>query len=180
MKSDTFKNHFGFSLIEMLVYISLIAAIFVLIVNTLLTYTGSYRTLQAERLTEHSGIDAMERMSRDIRAAKTITTSQSTFGSSPGMLTLVQSSGSLSTTTEFYLDTSTNLVKVNVNGVYDGPLTAAGSKVTSLIFTELTSSNSTAVKIDMTVQGISGPVTVTKNYHDTIILRGSMISLCAL
>lgn len=157
-------NKKGFSLIEMLIYISILAVIFVLVVQTVLSYTGSYRNLGALRAAEHTGIDAMERITREIRGA----TSASTL--TAGELTLTTTSNGVSTTTRFYVQNS--VLKVDVNGVYSGPLSVSNSTVTSLTFSSYSNTNSTAVKVDLTVVGSSGSVSKTKTYHSTIVLKG--------
>ncbi len=161
----------GFSLIEMLVYIALITVIFLFIINMILSFTGSYKDITALRVADRSGMDAMERMTREIRNATSVTPAQSFFGSSPGILTIVQTSSGVSTTTKFYLQNE--VLRVDVNGVYSGPLTLTRAQVTNLTFNLLTSTSSQAVKIDMILNGTSGNVTKTKAYHSTIILKGS-------
>lgn len=158
----TFKK--GVSLIEMLVYVSLISVIFLLIVRTVLSFTGSYRQLAANRELEHTALNVLERITREVRNASSISVSS-------GALTVVQTNNSLSTTTRFYRDG--NVVKVDVNGTYSGPLSVTRGPVTSLTFIIATSSGPDAVKIDMTTQGISGPVVRTKNFHITIIAKES-------
>ncbi|MBA3550753.1 prepilin-type N-terminal cleavage/methylation domain-containing protein [Patescibacteria group bacterium] len=154
----------GVSLIEMLVYVALITVIFLLIVNTVLSFTGSYRQLAANRELEHTAINVFERISRDIRNSASVATSTNS-------LTLVQTSNSVSTTTRFYLDGTT--VKVDINGTYYGPLSVTRGPVTNLTFTIATSTGPDAVKIDMTAQGISGTVIRTKTFHTTIIAKES-------
>lgn len=160
----------GYSLVEMIIYISILFMILIVVVNTVISYTRSYRTLGALRTVENSAMNAMERMTRDIRGATSIDTANSTLGSSPGVLTIVSTSGTVSTTTKFYVQGG--VLKVDVNGTYFGPLTLSNASTTSLTFTRLTSTVSSAVKIDMTIDGTSGPVTKTKTYHSTIILKG--------
>ena len=169
--SPTNIHHKGFSLIEMIIYISIVTVTFVIVVNTILSFTHSYRSLTALRLVEHTGVDAMERMSRDIRFAGIVDTANSTLGSSPGVLTIVSTVSGVVTTTKFYLQN--DVVKVDVNGVYVGPLTISNTTVTSLLFTRLTNSVSSAVKVDMTVSATVSDVTKTNTYHSTIILKGT-------
>ena len=155
---------------EMLVYVGILVIISLLLINTVFTFSQSYRGLSALRLAEHSGIDSMERMTRDIRQASSVDSSHSTFGGTAGVLTLVSTSGGFSTTTKFYL--SNSILKVDVNGVYFGPLSLSSSTVTALTFTLLSSAVSDGVKVDMTVQSTSGVMTKIKKYHSTIILKG--------
>jgi type II secretory pathway pseudopilin PulG len=161
----------GFSLVEMLIYIAVLVIIFLAVVSTVLSFTTSYRTLAAMRIVERSAMDAMERMTRDIRAASSVDTVNSTLDANPGVLVLVASEGGVSTTTRFYIDT--NAVKVDVNGTYVGPLTTENVAINNLTFTLSTTTRSTAVKIDMTLQGTSGTAVQTKSYHTTVILKGS-------
>jgi type II secretory pathway component PulJ len=161
----------GFSLVEMLVYISVLTIIFVVIVETLLSFTSSYHRLAALRSLDHTATDSLERVTRDIRNATSIDAVNSVFGGTAGALSVVATQNSISTTTKFYL--ASQALDVNVNGTLVGPLTNTNVAVTALTFTSLTSTNSTAVKVDMTLAATDGPLTVSKIYHSTIILKGS-------
>jgi len=165
------KINSGFSLIEMVIYVAILAVISIVVINMLLSFTGTYKTIVAMRAAENSGIDSMERMTRDIRAASSVDTGNSTLGTSPGVLTLVSSSGAgTSTTTKFYV--SSGVLKVNVNNEYIGPLTGSNASTTSLVFRLLDNGYSKAIKIDLSIDGQVGGITKSKTYHSTIILRG--------
>src|SRR5947207_2763724 len=112
----SFHKKSGFSLVEMLVYISILSIVSLLVIHTILSFAKSYRELGVLRVVEHSGMDSMERMTREIRAATSITAANSTLGASPGVLILVSTVGGISTTTKFYVQNGT--LKVDVNGVY--------------------------------------------------------------
>jgi len=170
MRLKNSKNR-GYLLIEMVIYVSLLTIIFIVAINMLLSFSQSYRALSALRLAEHSAIDSMERISRDIRLASSVDSGNSTLGTSPGVLTLIATSNGVSTTTKFYVQNG--VLKVDVNGVYFGPLTLASASTTSLTFRLLSNTNSDAVKVDMTVEGTVGSITKSKTYHSTIILRGN-------
>jgi type II secretory pathway pseudopilin PulG len=161
----------GYSLVEMVIYAALLTIISLVVVRTVLSFTQSYRRIAALRFAENSGISAMERMTREIRGATSVVSASSTLAASPGVLTLVAGSGSISTTTKFYTQSGT--MKVDVNGAYSGPLSVSNASISSLTFTLISNSNTSAVKIDMSVQATSGPVTITKTYHSTVVLQGS-------
>ncbi len=170
MKKIT-RNNSGYTLVEMIIYAGILSLISLVVISMLLSFSGSYRNVTALRLAENSGVYSMERMSRDILFATSIDTLNSTLGTSPGVLTIVKTENTVSTTTRFYLDNG--VLKVDVNGVYIGPLTSRGSQVTNLVFRTLDSGISDAVKIDLTVRGTSGNINKDKSYHTTVILRGS-------
>src|SRR4051812_39663825 len=104
----------GFSLIEMLIYIAILTIIFLMIVETIIGFSSSYRTLGAQRIIEHSAMESLERLTRDIRGATSVDVLNSTLGTSPGVLKLTTTYNNVSTTTRFYVDIDT--LKVDVNG----------------------------------------------------------------
>jgi type II secretory pathway pseudopilin PulG len=162
----------GFSLIEMIIYLSLLAAILIMIVNILISFSTSYRELSVHRALERSALSAMERMTRDIRAGTSIDTGNSSFGSTNGILSIIQTTSSVSTTTKFYIGSST--LKMDINDSYYGPLTSSDVAVSSFMVRRLTSTstNAEAVKIDLTLQATSRSYVISKNYHSTIIVQG--------
>jgi type II secretory pathway pseudopilin PulG len=157
----------GFSLVEMVVYIGLVVLVFTLVLNIVFSFSSSYQELGADRAAEQSALLSMERMVRDIHGALDYTAALSVLNTSPG--TLVLTTGA--TTTKFYAQNGK--IKVDVNGVYLGPLTASNALTTNLIFRISTSTASTMVKIELTVSGTSGHVTKTKSYYTSAILKKS-------
>lgn len=160
----------GFSLVEMIIYVSILSLVMFVVVNTFISFGGTYREVRMHRAIDTSALTSLERMTRDVRGATNIVINQSTLGSTPGVLVLNAVDGAVSTTTRFYVDDG--VLKVDVNSVYSGPLTLTQTSVTSLSFNRLVSTSSEAVKIDMTLQYVYGSTTKTKNYHTTVILKG--------
>lgn len=157
-------------MIEVVIYVAILSVVYFLIVSTLLSFNSSYRNIVALRKVDNSGINAMERMTRDIRWATNVDTGNSTFNNNSGVLTMVATANGISTTTKFYLDSG--VVKVDINGSYYGPLTLSSANVSKLSFSKLDSGISSAIKIDMTVSATSSVVIKTKNYHSTILIKG--------
>lgn len=164
------KNH-GYSLVEMMIYAGILSLIVSIVVSMLLSFGFSYKNVSMLRLAENSGIYSIERMTRDIVSASTIDVGNSTFGSNPGVLSIVSTGDGVSTTTKFYVQNG--VLKVDVNGSYFGPLTSSDTTVTNLVFRNITTSVSSAIKIDFSVRATSGAVTKDKNYYTTVILRGN-------
>lgn len=154
----------GFTLIEILIYIALLVLMLLLIINTTLSFTGSYRPVAALRTADRAAVSSMERLTREIRlaTAATVDTSSTTAN------TLTLTAGS--TITEFYVDNG--VLKVDINGTFSGPLTPSGAWVTDLDFAVIDNGNSKAVKVDMVVNGVSGQTTITKKFHTTVVMKG--------
>jgi type II secretory pathway pseudopilin PulG len=170
MKKNNRKNQTGFSLLEMIIYVAILAMMFLLLVRTVLSFTGSYRQLQVLRALDRSALNSLERMTQNIRNASSINAGQSSFGATPGILAVIQTKGINSTTTRFYVQNKT--LQLEVNGTAVGPLTVGQTEVTSLVFRQLVSTT-TAVKIDLTLTASSGPIVRSKIFHTTVILKGS-------
>ncbi|MES3005076.1 MAG: type II secretion system protein [Patescibacteria group bacterium] len=159
----------GYSLVEMIIYVTILSIVSVVLVNTLLSFTGSYKQLQALRAVDRSAMDVMEKFSRSIRSSTSIDIGGSSFGANPGVLVLVETDGLVSTTTRFYLENQ--VVKMDVNGVYYGPLSLGVADVTSLVFRKTDSDSTSAIKIEMTVSANIGGVTKQKNFFLTTVTK---------
>lgn len=159
------KNR-GYSLVETVIYLSIFVVVSVLVIKLILSFVSSYRFISVSHRLERSAISAMERMTREIRLAGNVNSGQSVFSSNPGTLSLVANS----TTTKFYI--SGGRIMMDVNGSQVGPLTESSVSVTNLVYHLVSNSNSDAVKIDLTLETSLGGVVKTKNYHDTVVLKG--------
>jgi Tfp pilus assembly protein PilV len=167
MKKNIRTTCAGFSLAEMLVYVFLVSLIILALINIVYSFSQSYKQLSAQASAENTALSALERMERDIHTATSVDTGQSTLNTSPGVLVLTIGTS----TTKFY--TSSGELRVNVDGVDIGPLSVSSATVSSLTFKLITTTQSQAVKIEMTIQGTSGSATVTKKYRSTVILKNS-------
>lgn len=161
----------GYSLVEMLVYVSLLTMISIIVIQTMMSFSISYKELLAMRRVEHSALDAMERMTYSIRRAATIDTINSILGTSPGILTLTQNIATTPITTKFYVENG--VLKMDIDGTYFGPLTGSNISVTDISFSSFDSGISKAIKIEMTISGTAGEVRKLKTYHSLVGIRGS-------
>ncbi len=152
----------------MVIYVSLLSILLAVVVEMSLVVAKSYRTIKAARFMENTAVASFERMTREVRLSQNIVSASSTLGSHPGVLFLTTGPAS---TTEFYLESG--VLKLKEDGVYQGPLSATGTSITNLVFRVATNTRSSAVKIEMTIEGSSGNVTRTKNFSGTAVTRGS-------
>lgn len=164
----------GFTLVEMVIYVTLFALISVLAINATITVMKAFYTLRVEQSINQSATTALERMSREIRNAYGVDTVNSTLDASPGHLTLLTTDDANAlTTTEFYV-TAGNQIGMKVGGVDQGLLVSKTITATNLVFTLLTNANSKAVRVQMTLRDSRSTSPKTVNFYDTIVLRGSI------
>lgn len=157
----------GFTLVEMIIYVSLMAIITLVVTQSLVAVLKSNRVSFAEMNLRNSGYSAMEGILREIHSSENIDQA------SGGVLQMEQSGA----TNIVRFATSSSLALNFYEGVgtptLSGPLTSKGVSVTSLIFTQINTGKSLAVRIQMNLQTTVGGLTKSEWFYGTAILRGS-------
>ena len=163
----------GYSLIETVVYVALFVLLAAVLVGTLYGMDSAYRQIRANDDLLDSAELSMGRMMLEIRSATGIDTGASTFGTSPGVLTLnsLDASGAPKTV-KFDLSSGALEVLDSTVGT-PADLTGGQVEVTSLVFRDIaTTATSSAVRVEATFTSLRAPATsVTET--DTAVLRGS-------
>ncbi len=171
------KSQLGFSLIEVVVYVSIFAMLSVVVINSYIVIVASFNRTQTNRDLQESGNTVMERISREIRQAKSVTVGNSVLGSTPGTLEMAttDSSGTAGTV-RFVLSSGAvfiyNTFNGNTLGTPIGNLVGQNVTATSLIFRQMTTTAGTGVKVELTVRDSRGKEHKTENFYDTVMLRG--------
>lgn len=157
----------GFTLVEMMIYVALMALIVIVIVQSLTVVLKSNRESFAEVNIRNSGYGAMEGIIREIYSSESIDQASS------GVLQMRQNNGtnivkfatSSDSTINFFEGSSTlNLI---------GPLTQRDVWVKSLFFTPINTGKSLAVRIQMELETTIEGKTKSEWFNSTAILRGS-------
>lgn len=173
-KREYWKYSRGMSLVEMIIYLSLMVLLLGVIVNTVLVLTTHYRAVRNTREIEDSATAVIDNLSRQIKNADEYIAASSTFQTSPSRIALVDrdyTTGN-STTTEFYV--SNGKVMIAENGIELGPLTKESLVVVGFILKPITTSRSTAIKIELSMQSDqAAPSIISKNFYTTVVMRGS-------
>lgn len=161
----------GFSLVEIIIYIAILA---VISVGALNTFILTYRLLGEVRLTRMlnaSAAIAMERLTRTIRDAQAVNVGASTFDTSPGVLSLTGTE-TPPLTHRFSVETGSLKLESGIDpAVY---LTPAGVEVTNFVVRHIIGGSATeGVKIELTLDAALGRATESQNFFDTVILRGA-------
>lgn len=161
----------GFTLMEMLIYVTIFVMIAGVVITSFVVVLGTFSNSQTNRDLQESGSTAMERITREIRQANTVNPS-STLGVTPGSLELAttDSVGAAATVRFVFENNAINMYK---NGALADNLIGQNVVPTSLIFRKISTSNGTAVKIEMVLKDNRGKDHRTINYYDTVILRGA-------
>jgi Tfp pilus assembly protein PilW len=166
----------GLSLVEIVVYLGIVTILTVAVVNSIIGLVTIYQKIKVVRQLRQSAVVAMDRITREIRNASSVDVGNSVLNTNPGSLQLNTVTPSGTQTVKFTLtNTGVNngVIRVLENGVDKGPLTSGRASTTNLIFRQITTPYSQAVKIEMTMVASSSKFIRTAKFYDTIILRGS-------
>ncbi len=161
----------GYTLVEAIIYIAILAVLAVTFVNLLFTMTQSYTKFRLERDIVSSASLGLERMVRETRQAKSLDPA-SILGNNPGRLLLNTTDDvGVATTRDFYLFLGTLMVKEGSGQA--ASTTAKNVTVDNLVFRQINTANSSAVKIEMTLTAKRGATARTEKFYSTAVLRGS-------
>ena len=156
------KKNRGYSLVEMLFYIFILVLLLLVIVGILTSIVKSQRDFKASRDIENAAVVSLERITREIRNASSITSA----GANNLLLNITGGPA-----IEFFA--SSTVLSIKEGGVYVGPLTPLSVSLTNLMFRPLNSGNSSAVKIEMTLQSGAENFQKSASFYSTAVLRGS-------
>jgi len=161
------KRNQGASLIELLFYIAIFAVLFLVVINSMVFMTRSFReTVVNTDLTQT--VSVMERISREIRNA----TSINTVSSTSLKLNTIDSVTAAESTIRFSLSGS-NIELYDGSDVLVGNLNSQNISVTDLRFAEITTVEGKAVKFVVTVKSNHYNSVRTEKFYDTVVLRGA-------
>lgn len=163
----------GFALVELIIYIAILAIISILVIDIILVMTKSLGTISVVRNINNSAEVALERMTREIRLAKDINVSASNFDAHPSRLALntINPLTGDATTMEFFLDN--DLLMLSKGGGAPKPLSSSRTKVTNLVFRQINTPASKSIKIEMEIQGERGNLLKSEKFYNTATLRQS-------
>ncbi len=157
----------GFSLIEMLVYVSVMVILAGALIASFLSLNTTYARNATERALMRGAQTSLERMTRDIMRADGVNVGLSSLDTSLGALAVTESA----TTTRFYV--SGDALMVSVNGVEQGPLTSDVVSVEDVVFHRFTSSTTDMVRVTLTLSAVSRVSSSTRTFYTSAVLRGT-------
>lgn len=155
----------GFSLIEMLIYISLLAIVGVLIINSMLYLAPSYNSLKVTRDINNAAVATIERITREVRSARNVDTINSIFEESEGKIVL----NTATSTVSMYLSNGRVYLQEGVQS--PSPLTRGNIIVTGLVFEHFVGTQSEVVQLSITIEGNERTFVKNETFYTSAVLR---------
>src|SRR3989344_5665473 len=163
----------GFTLVESIVYFSLLVILSIVVINSLFSLFGSYSKIKAMQDMETTAIQVLDRITRDARASNTIIDAQSSFSVPQGYVSLymLAPGGGSMDTVKYYA--SSSAIKIDKNGTYLGDLSLSSVKVNSFLLRYINGTSTRALKIELGLQTSvrHSSSTIYKNFYTTVQLR---------
>ena len=164
-----FKRKFnkGFSLVEILIYLAIFTAVSILVINSFIIVVSTFTKIRSNHDLVNSGSNSLERISREIRQAKSID-STSIFDSDSSSLKLVDPDGNI-----IVFDKNLDDLRISKNGEVIGNLLVNNVSLDKLIFKHIVTANSEAIKIEIEIEDTNSKISKVEKFYDTVVLRGS-------
>lgn len=167
MKFFKLKFNKGFSLIEIMIYLAIFTAVSILVINSFIIIISTFAKIKSNHDLVNSGSNSLERISREIRQAKSIDIT-SVFDSDSSSLKLVDPDG-----TTVVFDKNIDDLRISKNGTNIGNLFVNNVSLNKLIFKRIVTTNSEAIKIEIELQDTNDKTNKIEKFYDTVVLRGS-------
>ena len=168
--SKKYSTQSGYSLMEAVVYVALFVGLSVCLIDVTLILSKSYTEVRVNRDLLDSSQALVERMSREIRTAKSIDAT-SALDTDPGSLLLHTTDASGTARTMAFALTS-GVLYVKDNGGAPVALSGQDVSVSSLVFHSIALSEGAGVRFEITLQSLRSASHKTINLSDTVVMRG--------
>lgn len=161
----------GFTLIELILYIAIASMIMVGITTFSINIIFTSEKSEIRQEVQQNAIFAMQKMMQEIRESNDLNIGTSTFGSSPGVLSLSRNNGAEDPTV---LNVSNGSLQISRGATGPFDLISNNIEVTNLIFTNLSfGGRTTIIKIELTLNHKNAAVS---NIADAeVSLRGAAL-----
>lgn len=155
----------GYTIIEMIFYVALVVLLTISVVSSLVVMTRAFKetSIQGDFI---ESANIMERISRETRFSNSI----NAIGANDLKLNTKDDAGNAKTV-RFVLSNSN--IEFYENDVFTGNLNSPNIAVTALSFVQITTTQGKAVKISLTFKSNRDTTNRTKDFYDTIVLRGN-------
>jgi type II secretory pathway pseudopilin PulG len=155
----------GYTLIELIVYISLFVALSLLLVQSLITAMRVYAASEGTRAIAANADLALDRITREVRGAAAIA-GGSVFGANPGTVELSgkDANGAARTVRFFVQD---GVFEISENGATSA-LTTTDVRVTNFTAYQLTGAATAGVRVILTLESAGGSAQSATFYTSTL------------
>lgn len=161
----------GFSLVEVVMYVSILITILLIVSNSTLLMARAYSGLKISRDINESAVNILERVVRETRVSQSVNISESIFDNDSGVLSVSSMNESDEIeSVKFYVENGNLKMMRNLTDL--GALNKSNVNVKKMIFRYSDGAVSDLVKIEMELEGMVGGKVKSEVFYDSVVLRG--------
>lgn len=164
----------GYTLIEIVIYVAILAALSALVINTIIIMFSAFAKARLSQRIAIDGETALERLTRETRLASSVNDGQSVLDINLSVLALNSVKSAIDPAPvlkRFFV--SDNRLVLQENSDPPVYLTSPKSAVSQFLISKIATAKSEAIKISLTVEAKSGSAESGRSFYNTVILRGS-------
>lgn len=161
---------------ETIVYTAILAVTTIFVINSLLKTVSAFNNFKVSKQINTSAINALERMTREIKSAYQTDEINSIFDTSPGRLIIKKNDPDTGAPITIEFSVSSSRLMFQKDAENPIALTPSGTEISNLTFRQVatsTNQHSEAIKIELAIKSGYGSYQKTENFYDTIVLRES-------
>ncbi len=159
-------NKQGFTLVELLIYVSIVGLVSVSLVN-FVTTVSQIRSKNAVVIEVHENVRAaVDIMSDYVRRASALDVSGSTFGTDPGVLSLNMSSTTIDPT-QFFLNYDNGQLQVSQAGAGTTSIVSDEIRISNFTLTNIPGRGKARIRVEITAEYAKDP-TIEYQYSQSI------------
>lgn len=160
----------GFTLVELLVYIASMTVVLAAVMYMIVNAYGLYSTMLLSSRTDRTAGTLAQILATELRSGSSINQSDSVFNTPQGRLAITSDVEGVETESVFSLDTGRVVLS---RGGEETPMTPNDITVSKLLFTQIITPVSYAVRYEIDLSFQLEGETVTNTYPGLVILRRS-------
>lgn len=161
----------GFTLLETLLYAAGLILILAGIVTFIFYMYEWYRKATVPSRVDMIGVTLLSKIGNDIRSSNVVNDADSSFSVSNGAISVTSTNNSVSTTTKYYIQSGAIKYKLNTGSADN--ISPNDVYVSGFSINKLTTSVSTAIRIQLNLDYATKAGTTTNTYTNLITLRQS-------
>lgn len=171
MQTNFFKKEKGFTLVELLVYMSGLLILGSVLILMIVQFYGLYKEIIVVPRADRVGLILVDRITKDIRGADSIDVFESQFGTTNGVLKLTERVNESIVTKTFSVENGR--VQYQEDSSSPVPLSSNDFTVSNFNFTFVQTGISQAIRFNLELQFDSAEGLDTRTYTGFAILRES-------
>ncbi len=158
----------GFTMMELLIYISGLIVIGSVIIMLILHFFSLYKEIVASPRADRTGLLILDRLSKEIRSAKSISMLESQFNTTEGILTIIDQENNQK---KFFVENG--VIKYEENGQAFSVLSSNDFDITNFNFQYVDTSVSEGVRFSIEISYEADRAMQTKSFVGFALVRES-------